>query len=273
MVITNFLNHFYFIGKVHHFSRKNDIFIYAHNNGTESNIHYKEPTIKVSDNNKCKIIQNGGGSIARDVCQLKTRGKEYYEENDVCRFPPSYYLQQDSTCKWAEKLETLFKTESVKIIVGFQPIDYLTLVGLEENEYQQIIDNPAATFNNSVIVINVKKRWLMVSIVTNAANKSMIGMELIKLDDLLKTIYHVNWSAIQNEFVAIVGILVTPNIDSHSTLKTYYPIQMEQGDENMFITKMEWNSDQLLHTWMKDLFGKKICPEIKNNMSGIEQFF
>ena len=260
---------YYFIDKVHHFTRQDDVFIYAHNNGTESNIHSKEPTIKVSDNNKCKIIQDGGGSIARDVRQLKTRGKEYYEENDVCRFPPSYYLQKDSTCKWAEKLETLLKTESVKIIVGFQPIDYLTLVGLEENEYQQIVDNPKANFQNSVVVVNAPKRWLMVSAVTNATDQTTIGKELSKLDDLLNTVYHVNRSTIQNEFVAIVGILVTPNIDSHSTMKSYHPVQMDQSSENMFITKMEWNSDQLLNTRMTDLFGKKICSEIRNNMSGI----
>ena len=258
------------IGKsINHFNRKDDVFIFAHNNGTESNIHSKEPDIKISDNNVCKIIQNGGGSIAKDVGQLKTRSLQYFEENDICRFPPSYYLQQDSTCKWAEKMETLLKNESVNIIVGFQPIDYLTLVGLEENEYQQIVENSTADFNNSVVVVNVNKRWLMVSVITDETDKSTIGMELIKLDDLMKTIYHVNRSSIQNEVLAIVGILVTPNIDSRSTLKTYHPIQIDKGSENLFITKMEWNSDQLLNTWMKDLFGTKIKSEIKNNGSGI----
>ena len=192
----------------------------------------------------------------------------YYEEINECRFPPSYYLQKDLTCKWAEKLETLLKTESVKIIVGFQPIDYLTLVGLEENEYQQIVEDSTATFNNSVIVVNEVKRWLMVSVVTNERDQTTINKELRKLDDLLKTVYHVNQSDMQNEVLAIVGILVTPNIDSRSTLKTYHPVQMDKNSEDMFITKMEWDSDQNLDTWKIDLFGKKIRSNIKNNSSG-----
>ena len=95
---------------VHHFINNDNVFIYAHNNGTKCNIHSKEPTIKVSDSKKCKIIQNGGGSIAKTFGELKKRSLRYYEENNECRFPPSYYLQQDLTCKWAEKLETLLKT-------------------------------------------------------------------------------------------------------------------------------------------------------------------
>ena len=167
-------------------------------------------------------------------------------------------------------METLFENEkpNVKIIVGFKPIDYLTLVGLEENEYQQIIENSTATFNNSVIVVNKVKRWLMVSVVTNERDQTTVGKELSKLDDLLKTVYHVNQSGIQNQVLAIVGILVTPNIDSRSTLRTYHPVQMDQNSESMFITKMEWDSNQNLKTWMIDLFGKKIRSDIKNNISG-----
>ena len=139
---------------------------------------------------------------------------------------------------------------------------------MEENEYQQIVENSTATFNNSVIVVNEVRRWLMVSVVTNEIDQTTIDKELRKLDDLLKTVYHVNQSDMQNEVLAIVGILVTPNIDSRSTLKTYHPVQMDKNSEDMFITKMEWDSDQKLDTWMIDLFGKKIRSNIKNNSSG-----
>ena len=139
---------------------------------------------------------------------------------------------------------------------------------MEENEYQQIVENSTATFNNSVIVVNEVKRWLMVSVVTNERDQTTIDKELRKLDDLLKTVYHVNQSDMQNEVLAIVGILVTPNIDSRSTLKTYHPVQMDKNSEDMFITKMEWDSDQNLDTWKIDLFGKKIRSNIKNNSSG-----
>ena len=166
-------------------------------------------------------------------------------------------------------METLLDNNSVKIIVGFKPIDYLTLVGLEKNEYPiENLNSQSATFNNSVIAVNPNKRWLMVSVVTHAKDPTTIGMELSSLNDLLNTVYHVNRSTIQNEVVALVGILVTPNINSRSILKSYYPV-MDHGDESMFITKTEWDSDQNLKKWVSDLFGNKISTEIKDNSSGI----
>ena len=215
------------------------------------------------------MIQNGGGSIAKDFGQLKTRSLQYYKENDQLTFPPIYYLPENTTCQWAERLETLFNFPSVRVIVGFQPIDYLTLVGLEKKEYP--IEN--ASFSNSVIVVNPEKGWLMVSVVTDATDKTTISTELSKLNDFLKTVYHVNRSTIKNEVFAIVGILVTPNIDSRSILKTYYPVQMDQDCDKIFVTKMEWDSIQHLKTWVAELFGKTIHSEIKKNSSGDFFFF
>ena len=259
----------YCIDGVHHYTRKDNVLIFAHNSGTERSIHLQEPVIQISDKTPCKVIQNGGGSIAKDFGQLKTRSLQYYKENDQCRFPPSIYLPENSTREWAEKLGTILDVTSVKIIVGFQPINYLTLVGLETNEYP--IEN--ATFNNSVIAVNPKKRWLMMSVVTDATDQTTISTELSKLNDFLKTVYHVNQSTIQNEVFAIVGILVTPNINSRSTLKNDYPIQMDQDCDKMFITKMEWDSIQHLKTWVAELFGTTIHSEIKKNSSGNFLFY
>ena len=111
------------------------------------------------------------------------------------------------------------------------------------------------------------------SVVTDATDQTTICTELSKLNDFLKTVYHVNQSTIQNEVFAIVGILVTPNINSRSTLKNDYPIQMDQDCDKMFITKMEWDSIQHLKTWVAELFGTTIHSEIKKNSLGNFLFY
>ena len=155
---------------------------------------------------------------------------------------------------------------NVKIIVGYNPIINLQLLGLEKNEYEQVIANTAAaTYENSVIVINNKRRSVMVSVVTDETDQTSIGMELNKLDGILKTIYHANLDRIKSEFIAIVGILVCPNIQSRSELKSYQPIRLDQDVDQLFITKDEWNSEQNSLNWWKN----KIKSNIQSNCSGI----
>ena len=155
---------------------------------------------------------------------------------------------------------------NVKIIVGYNPIIHLQLLGLEKNEYEQVIGNTAAaTYENSVIVINNNRRWVMVSVVTDKTDQTSIGMELNKLDGILKTIYHANLDRIKSEFIAIMGILVCPNIHSRSELKSYQPIRLDQDVDQLFITKDEWNSEQNSLNWWKN----KIKSNIQSNCSGI----
>ena len=154
----------------------------------------------------------------------------------------------------------------VKILVGYNPIIHLQLLGLERNEYEQVIGNTAAaTYENSVIVINNKRRWVMVSVVTDETDQTSIGMELNKLDGIMKTIYHSNLDRIKSEFIAIVGILVCPNIHSRSQLKSYQPIRFDQDVDQLFITKDEWNSEQNSLNW----WTKKFKSNVQSNCSGI----
>ena len=259
-----------FSENVNHFCRIDDVFIFAHNNGTDENIYFKESLIQITDNKLCKRIQTGGGCIAKDVGQFNQRSLQYFEDHEGCRFPPSYYLKEDSTCQWANKIEGFLKHKcsyNVKIIVGYNPIIHLQLLGLEMNEYEQVIGNTAATnYENLVIVINNKRRWVMVSVVTDETDQTSIGMELNKLDGILKTIYHANLNRIKSEFIAIVGILVCPNIQSRSQLKSYQPIRLDQDVDQLFITKDEWNSEQKSLNW----WTKKINLEFQTNCPGIK---
>ena len=233
-------------------------------------MHFKETSIQINDDKPCKRIQTGGGYIAKHVREFNQRSLQYIEDHKGCRFPPSFYLKEDSTCQWAEKMEGLLTSPSVKILVGYNPIVHLQLLGLEKSEYEQIIDNPAAaTYENSVIVINNNKRWVMASVVSDETDHASIGMELNKLDGILKTIYHSNLNRIKNEYIAIVGILVCPNIDSRSKLGSYQ--QIRRDSDQLFITKTEWNSDKDLKQWM-NFFAVKIKSEIQNNCSGIPLF-
>ena len=261
-----------FLAIADHCSRKDDVFIFAHNDGTDENVHFNtslNTSIQITDDKPCKRIQTGG-CIAKDVGEFNQRSLQYFEDHKGCRFPPSYYLKEDSACQWAEKMEDFLKNEyCVNILVGYNPIIHLKLLGLENNEYEQVLGNAAAaTFENSVIVINNKRRWVMVSVVTDETDQTSIGMELSKLDAISKTIYHANLNRIKNEFIAIVGILVCPNIKSRSELKSYQPVRWDPDVEQLFVTKSEWNSEQILNQWMKKLFSGKIKLEIQNNCPG-----
>ena len=232
-------------------------------------MHFKKTSIQITDDKVCKQIQTGGFS-AKNVGEFNQRSLQYFEDHKGCRFPPPYYLKEDYTCQWANKMEGLLTLcSSVKILVGYNPIIHLELLGLEKNEYEQFIDNPAvATYENSVIVIDNKRRLVMVSVVTDKTDNTSIGMELNKLDDILKTIYHANFSRIKNEYIAIVGILVCPKITSRSELKSYQQLRWNCDVAQLFITKTEWNTDKCLNLWMKDFVEGKIKLQIQNNCPG-----
>ena len=235
--------------KIDHFVRRDDVFIYAHNSGVNDSIHYKETEIYITDDQKCKQIQTGD-SIAKDVGEFKTRSLEYYEEYQHCRFPPSFYLKENSTNQWAKKMESAFKySDDVKILVGYDPIIHMQLLGLEKSEYMEILNNPAtAKYDNSVIVIHNEKRVVTVCLVTDETDDSSITTELIKLNTILKAIYFGNLSVISDQFVAILGILVCQNINSRPDLKNYQAINSDNSTffDYLFITKAERSSAETL---------------------------
>ena len=230
------------------------------------NFHFNKPSFQITDKTLCKQIQNGG-SIAKNVQELKERSLEYFNDNMDSQFPPPYYQNNgELISKWAEKMSGMFTSSDVKMIVGYNPVDHLELLGLEKAELQQILGNSVTlTFTNTVIAINIKKRWIMVSVVTDETDHMAIGIELNKLNNILKSIFQSNVCSIKNEYIGIAGVLVMPNIASCSEIKTNQFIRWDPGVDQLFITKTEWNSnlDGLKR------FAKIIGDQVQNNCQGI----
>ena len=201
------------------------------------------------------MIQSGGGSIVKDVGEFKARSFQYYKDHEGSRFPPSYYLSEDSTSKWAEKMDLFFEfVPSRKILVGYDPTIHAQLLGLEKDEYEKIINLPGEAFRNLVVVINPASRWVMVSAVTDAIDSTSIELESRKLDDALKIIFISNVSI---KYMAMVGILVCPNIESFKLLQNdQTAIRLTPNVKMLCITKEEMESEKLLNNWLRNITGK-----------------
>ena len=195
------------------------------------------------------------------------RSLQYYKDHEGSRFPPSFYLPEDSTRQFAEQIENYMNNDqSCKIIVGFDPIAYLTLLGLEENEQKQISDFPGVKFDNIVIVVSTKKRWIMVAAVTDSVDPTTIMLELEKIDGILKTIF---WSNRDIENIALLGVLSCPEIKSYEDLKNHQPaIRFTKDSEILFVTKEEMKN----RTWLENLL-KKINVEVKRNCKDLSELF
>ena len=205
------------------------------------------------------MIQTGGGSMAKNVGEFKIRSRQYYKDHEGSRFPPSYYLSGDSTSKWAEKMDLYMQNDkSCKILVSFDPFAYLTLIGLEKNEHNQIIDLPGAKFENIVVVVSTKNRWIMVAAVTDSVDPTSINSEMEKIDGILKTIF---WSNRHIENTALTGVLVCPEIKSSTELKNHQPaIKFTKDSESLFITKEDMNNC----TWFEKVL-REINAKVKGN--------
>ena len=252
---------FCFPDSADHYTRRNDILIFAHNNGLEENVHFKEVDFKITNETKCKVIQTGGGSIEKNVGEFKKLSLQYYKDHKGSRFPHSYYnLQENPACQWAGKLDSFFSSAlSRKILVGYDPIIHAQLFGLEKSEYEQIITLPQVTFENLVILINPESRWVMVSAVTENTDPSSIELELRKIDSILKTLFIF---VMNNECIAMIGVLVCTNINSFEDLQNYQTATKSTSNIKMScVTKEELGSEKLLINWIT-----KITTKIESDL-------
>ena len=132
--------------------------------------------MNITNDTKCKLIKTGG-SITKDVGEFKKRSSDFYEDHmKFCLFPPTYYLKSNTTCQWADKMANAFNNSSdAKIIVGYNPIIHMQLLGLEKTEYMELLSSPTAVkYDNSVIMVHNKKRIAMVCLVTDETNDALI---------------------------------------------------------------------------------------------------
>ena len=224
--------------------------------------------MNITNDTKCKLIKTGG-SIIKDVGEFKKHSSDYYEDHmKSCLFPPTYYLKNSSTSQWADKMANAFNNSSdAKIIVGYNPIIHMQLLGFEKTEYMELLSSPTtAKYDNSVIVVHNKKRIAMVCLVSDETNDALISTELKKLDTILKGIYFGNLSEIKNSFVSIVGLLVCRNIDFIFDLNNCQHINFNDIEnlKKLIITKTQWSSAETLI----NNFASEINQDIKNICPG-----
>ena len=232
-------------------------------------MHFINIDFEITDETKCKVIQTGGGNIIKNVGEFKARSLQYYKDHKGSRFPPSYYLPEDSTRQWAEKMDFYLEAfPSRKILVGYDPTIHVQLLGLEINESEQIINLPGATFDNMVIVINPESRWIMVSAVTDKIDLASIELELRKVDIVLKTILVSNMNI---ECIAMVGALVCPNINSFKGLQYHQTSTKAPMNLKMLsVTKEELDSETLFNNWLRNIT-KKIESDLQGNCLDLEK--
>lgn len=143
----------------------------------------------------------------------------------------------------------------------------MELLGLEKNECIEILNGPTtAKFDNSVIVVHIKKRIVMVCLLTDEIDELSIDKELIKLDLILKAIYFANLSQIKVKFISLVGILVCKNIDSIFDLEKFQHTNFNDfiNLQPLIMTRTEWNgAEPLINSCVN-----KIIGNIKNNCPG-----
>ena len=209
-------------------------------------MHNKEFEFKIGDGRKCKSIHaGGGGTVAATIGELKAVCLEYFKWNNERRFPPSYYSSQSiEVVQWAKELESCLKEDlkDCRMLVGFDPIKYLQLIGFKKEEINKILDITAATtFDNLVVVLNNKSRWIMVSAVIDKTEQNSIETELKNIDSDLKSIFLINEEVM---YLTLVGILVSPKIESFDVLKGSRTkvLYNDQQTMQMFITKSEFES-------------------------------
>ena len=124
--------------------KKENIFISSPNNGLSSNCHFHEIKDPITDDQKCKPIRTGP-NVARTVGDYRLRSWRYYQDYKPTntRFPPSFYLDDSSTARFADKIEKMdcIKDSSVKILTKYHPINHLRILGLLKKQYDKIVSN------------------------------------------------------------------------------------------------------------------------------------
>ena len=200
--------------------------------------------------------------MVKNVRELKKRSLQYFKDHEGSRFPPSYYLRQDSTCEWADRIDyNLEDCQSHKILVGYDPTIHAQLFGKEKHK---ICNLPEVSFDNLVIVINPKSRWVMVSAVTDDIVPASIELELRKIDAVLNTLLLTNLN-LNIEYIAVVGVLVCPNINSYEDLQQHQTaIRSVPNLKMVCVTKEEWDSETLLRGWIQTITGY-IESKLKQN--------
>ena len=105
-------------GSSHTVTRREDILLWAYNDGLPQNAHHFNISKRIQEDQRCRPLR-AGPSIAKTVQQFRGRALKYYHDHKtVKRFPPSHYLEDSFTTELAEKFEKSkhFQRENIDTI-------------------------------------------------------------------------------------------------------------------------------------------------------------
>ena len=227
----------------------------AHNNGLPDNIHFYEVVEGIQDNKICKQVRTGP-SIAKNVGELNKRSKKYFDDHKSVRlFPPTYYLKEDVTKQFVDKVDGLgwLANKPIKILTNYNPVDHLKLLGLSEKERNKIMSRTYKEYDNVVLVIHPEEKWLMVNVVVDGADPKTLQLEMEKMNDILKTIYKTGYQKLKEHYITLIGLIICPHIEEKDLNSKVFPFLNDNKPMFPFVTKKEWNNLGLLEDKFKSL--------------------
>ena len=229
--------------------------IYAHNCGKPSNIHSYNVQNYIKDEDKCTPVSTGP-SIATTVGEFKQRAAKYYQDHEYIKtFPPSYYVKSKETQQLVTKLEQHPSFNEGKILVGYNPVKHLQLLGLKDKEIEEIFhaDKQTEYDDNTIVCIYPEQNIVFAYVV--GSDKQCLAEDVEKLNQLLVTLYHVNHDILQNEHFTMTGIIVLPPGDSEK-LKQHPCLNMNE-DTKRFVISLDDDFQHWLDSVFKEI--KEFC--------------
>uniref|UniRef100_A0A7M5UGY3 Uncharacterized protein n=1 Tax=Clytia hemisphaerica TaxID=252671 RepID=A0A7M5UGY3_9CNID len=259
----------------HHTSRKGETLVYAHNCGRPSNIHAFEVSDEngITDDDTCIPISTGP-SVANTVKEFNQRAMQYYKDHiNVKTFPPSYYVRNVNIKEVVASLENHSSLLGGKILVGYNPISHLRILGLNDQKIKRSVlcfsENPDH-YDNTIVCICPNHSLLFVYVV--GENEKHLDKDLAKVNAVLKTWCYVHRQILQNEQFTIVGVLVLPASSDLKNMKQHPCLNLNAKSQD-FVISFDENFGQWLTSLLKLIrdnrkLSSPSTPEVMENITG-----
>ena len=253
--------------------------IIAHNNGLVSNVHFYEILDGIKEEAKCKPVRTGP-TIAENIGELNERSLTYFNDHQSTRlFPPTYYLEGDIIKQFVDKVNQLpwLENPSIKILTNYNPADHLTLLGFSGKDKMEIICQQQETYENVVMIINPKERWLIVNVVIdNVADPKTLQAEMDKGNGILKTLHKTKNQKTGDGHMTLIGVMVCPQYKEEDLNLDKLPFLNQPL--STFVTEKEWYNDGGLEKKLKFLVNeskqqiKSYCGAISRSTDILRDF-
>ena len=143
----------------------------------------------------------------------------------------------------ADKFKWL-KGSSIKIMTNYNPDDHLKLLGFTAKDRNHIISQVHESYENVVLIVNPKERWLMVNVVVDGKpDPKVLQNEMDKANDILKTLYKIRYRERQDHYMTFVGVIICPQYKDEDLNSNIFPFL--NAPVPTFVTEKEWNNNGL----------------------------